>query len=550
MNLGTCVSPSGQFVFGVHKPAFKVENFRESDAIETLGLFLDQSRCDNEVNFPTGAVDEPSADWIYEIRNPLPFRGTTYIGKRWADSRAKNPMSISLKPKEGISFFTTVETFFNKNEIAGKNAADLIRALPEPMQLALATTSNDPDDLVCLAKISCEFILDDQLKKPMGLVFEKKDKGSRIPLIHNEKLFEAVANNPALPDVYKVAMVLRPGVQGNSEIVGEWSVPEHASHIYEYLRRNSYIPWGHYAANMASDAVRYGINTVSHIDMEGLRRLYYQRTYSRIAGELGVGGTPGRKTLSENQLERLRQKILFSLNKKHPENPLTFNRTLWGWNFGFDYAPTHYRLHASHQQIHQQFAMIPERVPTLGCGHRDDSPRDIPSFACGDLVERFVKDYKAKTGKDFFECYVKAIRSNTRIDNRQDKPDQLVVYEDKQVMLFVPKAQTSQWELQLMPVIPVGNIVEADTDMRRALDRAILVAVRILSEMGAGMITSIEYSKPIGGDDTGQRLLYSFLPRLPESPGAFSEAQLRWINGHYPEDFCAACRATHLTKKR
>jgi hypothetical protein len=24
--------------------------------------------------------------------------------------------------------------------------------------------------------------------------------------------------------------------------------------------------------------------------------------------------------------------------------------------------------------------------------------------------------------------------------------------------------------------------------------------------------------------------------------GAFSEAQLRWINGHYPEDFASACR--------
>ncbi|MEJ2477229.1 MAG: hypothetical protein P8Y40_06970, partial [Desulfobacterales bacterium] len=41
---------------------------------------------------------------------------------------------------------------------------------------------------------------------------------------------------------------------------------------------------------------------------------------------------------------------------------------------------------------------------------------------------------------------------------------------------------------------------------------------------------------------TDQHLLYALLPRLPESPGAFSEAQLRWINGHYPEDFAAACR--------
>jgi hypothetical protein len=37
-------------------------------------------------------------------------------------------------------------------------------------------------------------------------------------------------------------------------------------------------------------------------------------------------------------------------------------------------------------------------------------------------------------------------------------------------------------------------------------------------------------------------MVYAFLPRLPESPGAFSEAQLRWINGHYPEDFALACR--------
>ncbi len=42
--------------------------------------------------------------------------------------------------------------------------------------------------------------------------------------------------------------------------------------------------------------------------------------------------------------------------------------------------------------------------------------------------------------------------------------------------------------------------------------------------------------------DSDQRLLYAFLPKLPESPGAFSEAQLRWINGHYPEDFALACR--------
>jgi hypothetical protein len=59
------------------------------------------------------------------------------------------------------------------------------------------------------------------------------------------------------------------------------------------------------------------------------------------------------------------------------------------------------------------------------------------------------------------------------------------------------------------------------------------------------MVTSIEYSKRLGqpqSESLIQPLLYAFLPRLPESPGAFSEAQLRFINGHYPEDFAAVCR--------
>ena len=42
--------------------------------------------------------------------------------------------------------------------------------------------------------------------------------------------------------------------------------------------------------------------------------------------------------------------------------------------------------------------------------------------------------------------------------------------------------------------------------------------------------------------DIDQRLLYSFLPKIPYSMGAFSEAEARYILGHYPEDFAAACR--------
>jgi hypothetical protein len=113
-------------------------------------------------------------------------------------------------------------------------------------------------------------------------------------------------------------------------------------------------------------------------------------------------------------------------------------------------------------------------------------------------------------------------------------------------MLFVPKAQTSQWELQLMTKkdesgrFP-GNILETDLQVRTSLDTGILCAQKILAALGARMVTTIEYAKRIQ-TDSHQPLIYAFLPRLPESPGAFSEAQLRFINGHYPEDFAAVCR--------
>ena len=211
---------------------------------------------------------------------------------------------------------------------------------------------------------------------------------------------------------------------------------------------------------------------------------------------------------------------------------------MWGWNYGFDYAPSGYRLHASHQQIHQQYALIPEHVPITSSG----SIQSKPAYACGDMIQSFIEKYHRRTGADFFACYEKAVSSNQRMDGRRNRPSGLQVYADKRVMLFVPKAQTSQWELQLMPLEPVGNIVEADEPMRNSLDRGLLIAMRILAAMGAAMVTVFEYSKRFNRLDSNQRLLYVFLPRLPESPGAFSEAQLRWISGHYPEDFALACR--------
>lgn len=56
------------------------------------------------------------------------------------------------------------------------------------------------------------------------------------------------------------------------------------------------------------------------------------------------------------------------------------------------------------------------------------------------------------------------------------------------------------------------------------------------------MVTSIEFAKRLDSTDSDQRLLYALLPKLPYSMGAFSEAQLRFINGHFPEDFATACR--------
>jgi hypothetical protein len=85
--------------------------------------------------------------------------------------------------------------------------------------------------------------------------------------------------------------------------------------------------------------------------------------------------------------------------------------------------------------------------------------------------------------------------------------------------------------------------------MRRSLDRGILTALQTLESMGARMVTAIEFSKRFDDADTDQWLLFSFLPKVPESPGAFSEAQLRWISGHYPEDFAVACRH-HLRSPR
>jgi hypothetical protein len=192
------------------------------------------------------------------------------------------------------------------------------------------------------------------------LIYKKSEDGQAKPIIKNNALFETLANNYYLPDTYKKAMVLRPGVQGNSEIIGEFKGD--SSHVFEYLRRNSYIPWGHYAANMAHDSIRYRLCDLTLSDIAGMRHLYYQRTYVRLARELEIPIPPARKKLSIEQLESIRIHILEKLSSNNNFDSLFFSSTLWGWNYGFDFSPSKYRLHASHQQIHQQFALIPATV--------------------------------------------------------------------------------------------------------------------------------------------------------------------------------------------
>ncbi len=530
----TSVTPEGKFIYGIHKPNYTVTNLREGTHIQPLGHIDRLTEVDNSRNFPQNDVTVTGADWIFEIPNPFPFKGVTYIDKEWADASAQNYERIRILPPEPISFTDLLKTTDTDKT--------LFDQLPEPLLLALATCSTDPADLKRIAQISCEIEFDDH-GKAIGLGYQKTVNGSIRPVIHKHMVFEAVANNPHLPEEYKIAMVLRPGAQGSSEIVGE--IPSKMNtHIYEYLRRNSYIAGGHYAANMAEDASRYSIDALSQQDMNGLRHLYYQRTYVRLAEELGLAPVTGQKTLTENELEKLRQEILGKLQ----ELDSTSTATLWGWNFGFDYAPSKYRLHASHQQIHQQYAMIPESVKGYS-GNLENSQFSIPAYGCGDLIAEVMQHYRAVHNRDFFSDYLSAILSNERMDKRKDRPSSLIVWRDENVIVFVPKAQTSQWEIQLMTVNkntihPAGNIVEADSDMRQSLNRGIFAAQKALAGIGAKMVTSIEYPKRLGKrGEPGQPLIYAFLPRLPESPGAFSEAQLRFINGTYPEDFAAVLRA-------
>lgn len=528
--LRTCVGPDGRFRVGRHQPDFSVVNLRKNDFIARLGQQSDGTPVWNHVNFPETDVREPAADMIYEIPNPLPFRGTTFINSAWADPKAGQPEKIRIAAPSPCSLFDGLEAF--QPNMAQNDKIRLLTALPHPLKLALAQVSSDPQELCALARHAGTLLFEPGRDVPWGMGFTSNRQGKPVPDIRFPDLFDILVNNPHLPDAYKTAMVLRPGIQGTSEIVGEYT-GDH-THVFEYLRRNSYIPWGHFAANMAHDRIRYRARDLTVEDIRGLRHLYYQRIYCRVAKQLQIPLPRHRTGLSVEDLETLRQAIITALENGRGSE-LQFNGALWGWNFGFGSAASGHRLHASHQMIHQQNALVPRQM-------KDEHGDSLPCFACGDLVSDFIRIFETNHDRPFFNAYIDAMINNRRTDGDARKEASLIIHEDDHVMLFVPKAQISEWELQVMTRSRVPHVLAADTAVREALDLAILKAVQTLEKLGAQMVTGIELSARFDESPSNQHLIYSFIPRLPYAPPTFSEAQLRWITGVYPEDLARACR--------
>ncbi len=517
--LKTCVCPDGTFSFGVHRPDYFVINNRLNTKIQGLGFTAHGEEIDNHRNFPRGDLHIVGAQPIYEIPNAFPFWGSTYILGDVASVAAQKERPVTFSPQAQGSFDQW-------DEFKGL----CLEKVPRPILLAIAQTCTNPDILVDLLPLAAEFVRDGS-GNIIGLLYEKKSDGLQGPKILDHDLFETLGNNPALPDYLKQIMLLRPGVQGTSPIVGEF-INKDRCHIWEYLRANSYIPWGHFAANMAEDSIRYSVACLDFQDMTGLRHLYYQRIFVTLAHELDIK-VKRRGLLTEAELEELRRAIKACIGMTG-SGKCRFSAVLWGWNYGYDFSPSGFRLHASHQQIHQQFALVPEDVT-------GKDGKVIPAYAIGDLVDSFIRHYQEVHGTGFFGAYINAILSNKRTDGDEQLERGLCVYKDENVLLFVPKAQRFHGELHMVCLKKSGNILEADTATRRSIDKAIYVAVKVLDRLGAKMITSFELSKRFGSS-VDQRLMYCFIPRHPYSPGAFSEQQARWITGHFPEDFARSCR--------
>ncbi len=218
MTLRTCVSPGGKFTVGIHDPGFEVENLREKTGISSLGRGPDGTAVENHINFPESTVKAPKTDRIYEIANPLPFRGATFINTAWADRHAGRPETISVPAKSPCSLSENLTA-----KLDPAVTSQVIDLLPRPLRLALAQASTDPAELSALAKKACTLLFEGPGNLPTGIAYKEIETGSLVPDIHDHEIFDILGNNPHLPDAYKEVMVLRPGVQGNSEIIGEFS---------------------------------------------------------------------------------------------------------------------------------------------------------------------------------------------------------------------------------------------------------------------------------------------------------------------------------------
>lgn len=542
--LRTCIDPSGVFICALHQPSYRVVNLRQTDAFGVLGHDSDGNAINNQANFPRGDLAVNNASQVCEIPNAFPFWGATYILCDQARQFSIDPEQYrftkcyeeSDKPSPLLKDLLTGCLKGSKEKVYS------LKDLPRSVLLSLAQTSRDRELLKALARLACRFELDNN-HEPIGVKYENDNQGRPKPVLFDRELFEVLGNNMACPDNYKVAMALMPGIQGTSPIVGEYTSGDQ-THIWEYLRANSYIPWGHYASNMAHDCVRYRAKDLLPEDMAGLRHLYYQRVYTQMALNLNIAHGIAQKeknTLSVHELESLRQAVVKEIaGRMEKGEELPYTATLWGWNYGFDFSPSGYRLHASHQQIHQQFAMIPPNVKSIDT--EETGSKSISTYAVGDQVALFTALYEKYYGQPFFKTYLKAIRSNKRLDKKEDLASSLIVYEDENVMVHIPKAQRSHGEVRIMATCNAGNVLEAGPEVRNSLDQCIRLVIRTLDRLGTQMVTGYEISKRFNNPDTDQRLFYCFLPRLPGSPGAFSERQERWITGHYPEDYAEAFR--------